>query len=287
MVAQECTVAEWWVHSRPFCNGHQFHYDSDETNTSNGEKPQHPLVSAVVYCTEPVGAGSAHAEDRSGYVGMGGPTLVTNQVLADHIDEVNAEAATTGAPTGNARLLANRGWLCYPRYNRAVMFNSKYLHGVVPGRNFAHSESVGKAKVPVAGARAGDGSSSGRFSNRRLTFMVGFWKKICAVDRGVDSAGPGQPFPVTAAAAAASAPAGGIPLDAVSKYTWPLEMPLTSDFSSVASTDKSSSVGAVRYVAPVAVSPIWQPIRPSENQGAEAEAKSEIIPSYDKCFQGF
>jgi uncharacterized membrane protein YgcG len=34
----ESTVAEWWVHSRPHTSGHQFHFDSDETATCDGEQ---------------------------------------------------------------------------------------------------------------------------------------------------------------------------------------------------------------------------------------------------------
>jgi hypothetical protein len=42
-------LAEWWVHSRPHSNGHQLHFDSDETRIMGGRTPQHPLVSTVLY----------------------------------------------------------------------------------------------------------------------------------------------------------------------------------------------------------------------------------------------
>jgi len=42
-------TAEWWVHSRPHSNGHQLHFDSDETRIMAGRTPQHPIVSTVLY----------------------------------------------------------------------------------------------------------------------------------------------------------------------------------------------------------------------------------------------
>lgn len=76
-------LAEWWVHSRPHINGHQLHFDSDETRIQTGAgKVQHPIVSCVLFVT----------------AGVGGPTVVTNQRI-------------TGA-------LATKGWLAEPKTNR-------------------------------------------------------------------------------------------------------------------------------------------------------------------------
>ncbi|KAJ1411196.1 hypothetical protein B484DRAFT_311538, partial [Ochromonadaceae sp. CCMP2298] len=47
--AREAKYAEWWVHSRPHCSGHQLHFDSDETRLLAGSSPRHPLVSTVLY----------------------------------------------------------------------------------------------------------------------------------------------------------------------------------------------------------------------------------------------
>lgn len=44
-----CAVAEWWVHTRPHCRGHQLHFDSDETRIGQGRSPAHPLASCVVF----------------------------------------------------------------------------------------------------------------------------------------------------------------------------------------------------------------------------------------------
>jgi hypothetical protein len=97
-VAAGCEMAEWWVHTRPHSSGHQLHFDSDETSLESGQKPQHPLMSTVIFVNND----------------LGGPTLVTDQLLGGG--------------------LATRGWLCHPQANRLCMFDSKFLHGVIPGR---------------------------------------------------------------------------------------------------------------------------------------------------------
>jgi len=280
----ECNVAEWWVHSRPFSNGHQFHYDSDETNTSNGCKPQHPIVTSVIYCTEPL-----QESDGGECPAMGGPTLVTNQTLACNLSKLNGGSGD-GGDDGNARLLADKGWLCYPRYNRMVTFNAKYLHGVVPGRNFEYQGKQSSSSAPgplnnssssSSSCSSSSGSSSmnsknGQKSSRRLTFMIGFWKNICAVDRGVDNAGPGQPFP-----------------GADSKFTWPQEMKPSENFPNTPA-DCEGPECTTEYVTPVSVSPIWQPVAGLSSSSSDGAATApctgaggSAIPSYDKCFQGF
>ena len=53
--AKEATVAEWWVHTRPHSNGHQLHFDSDETRIEAGRSPAHPIVSTVLFLSEDIG----------------------------------------------------------------------------------------------------------------------------------------------------------------------------------------------------------------------------------------
>jgi hypothetical protein len=100
----ECTVAEWWVHTRPHCSGHQLHFDSDETKIEAGGTPHHPITSTVLFVKGD---------------GVGGPTLVTDQTLSSG--------------------LASKGWLCHPKKNRLAIFDAKFLHGVIPGRGPAQS----------------------------------------------------------------------------------------------------------------------------------------------------
>lgn len=227
-------LAEWWVHSRPHSNGHQLHFDSDETRIMSGRAPAHPLVSSVLYLNDTVG----------------GPTVVTNQRLAGP--------------------LATEGWMVMPKLNRMVMFDSQYLHGVIPGR--------GCNPLPHQ-------------NQRRLTFMVGFWKEIAAKDRGLDNAGPGQPFP-----------------DATrTKYTWPREMQLAGEVSGsvfnfagagpskAAAGASSASTGVAEAVDPIYLSAIWEPVDSgltAEGTGTEGAVKKvpstvAATPHYSTCFQGF
>lgn len=85
--------AEWWAHCRPHGTGHQLHFDSDDEGRAG---VRNPMVSCALYLTSDIG----------------GPTLVTDQAI------------------GSSRL-AQRGWATLPHTNRLLMFNGKYLHGVV------------------------------------------------------------------------------------------------------------------------------------------------------------
>ena len=114
--ANQIKYAEWWAHCRPHNKGHQFHYDSE--NEGQGIV-RHPIYSTVLYLSDEVG----------------GPTILTNQTLGSK--------------------LASKGWSIFPKTNRLSIFDSKYLHGVVPG----------KSLVP-------------NVSSRRISFMVGFWDTI-------------------------------------------------------------------------------------------------------------
>eukprot|EP01038_Epipyxis_sp_PR26KG_P010057 gene10057-13517_t len=206
----KANYAEWWVHSRPHYNGHQLHFDSDETRILKGNKPAHPIVSLAVYISD----------------GIGGPVLVTNQSLA-------------------STELAICGWMTHPKRNRMVVFDASYLHGVVPG----------KGSIPILEHHEKGGP-------RRLSFMVGFWESICAKDRGVDSPGPGQPFPD----------------ERTSKYTWPKEMGMIEELQVRNKVLKDN----VHLHSPIYVEKIWERV---EGQGGGA--REDAQPDYNICFQGF
>ena len=213
-----CSVAEWWVHSRHHCAGHQLHFDSDETQIESGGAPHHPLVSAVLFVSD---------DEPSS---VGGPTLVTNQTLS-----------------GNE--LATLGWLCHPKQNRLCLFDAQCLHGVIPG----------KGPNPA-------------LESRRLTFMVGFWDKITAQDRGVDSPGPGQCFPEAGK----------------TRWTWPAEMALRPGVD----YPLSSAPERLSKATPISVSSVWELIVEDAKTGNEAGARvgaggSGALPSYNSCFMGF
>ena len=210
-----CSVAEWWVHSRHHCSGHQLHFDSDETQIEAGGAPHHPLVSAVLFVSDDEPC-------------IGGPTLVTNQTLA-----------------GNE--LATLGWLCHPKQNRLCLFDAQFLHGVIPGK--------------------GPNPSS---ESRRLTFMVGFWDKITAQDRGVDSPGPGQCFPEAGK----------------TRWTWPAEMALRPGVD----YPLSSAPETLSKATPISVSAVWESVVDDAKTGDGAGAgvgAGGALPSYNSCFMGF
>lgn len=126
---KDATKVEMWAHNRPNASGHQMHFDSDDEGRGG---IRNPIISTILYIT----------------AGCGGPSLLTNQKL----DDVN---------------LASKGWLCYPKCERLVAFDGRYLHGVIPGK----------------GAKSG----------RRVTLMFAFWSDIrTRIDDGPGSA---RPFP--------------------------------------------------------------------------------------------
>ena len=136
--------------------------------------------------------------------------------------------------------LATRGWLCHPKCNRLAAFDAQFLHGVVPGRG----------PNPRVGAR-------------RLTFMVGFWRAIKAQPRGLDVAGPGQPFPA----------------GTETSYTWHKEMALRPELDSATGPDAPVSI---ELVAPQPVATVWEPVEASASAG-----KAVGGVDYNTCFQGF
>ena len=138
----EATVAEWWAHKRPHACGHQMHYDSDNEGIGG---VRNPICSCVLYVAAPDG--------------VGGPTLVTDQVL------------------GRASL-ASRGWFVHPREGRMAAYDGKHLHGVIPGCGTAPASEN---------------------SQRRITFMVAFWREIEARPFGADGlSGSSRPVPESA-----------------------------------------------------------------------------------------
>jgi hypothetical protein len=88
----------------------------------------------------------------------GGPSVVTNQRLA-------------------SRNLATAGWICRAAKGRMVAFDGKVLHGVVPGKACIKQQN------------------SEPNSNRRVSVMFAFWRKIRVRD---SESGPGaaRPFPI-------------------------------------------------------------------------------------------
>ena len=134
---------------------------------------------------------------------------------------------------------ADKGWLVHPAENRLVMFNASLLHGVIPGKGINPD-----------------------INQRRLTFMIGFWRDIAATQRGLDHAGPAQYFPDIEK----------------TKYNWPKIMKL-SEFP------KSADTGSEKVI-PQDISAVWEPIDIDERVGANLLVKGHNVP-YSLIWQGF
>lgn len=115
------------------------HFDSDDEGRGG---IRNPIISTILYLTDDNTIEGENAK------AAGGPSLVTNQKLTD-------------------TRLATKGYLVHPKAKRLVVFDGRYLHGVVPGRGFQ--------------------------KGRRVTLMLAFWENI-QIRHGV---GPGsaRPYP--------------------------------------------------------------------------------------------
>lgn len=243
--------AEWWAHCRPHGTGHQLHFDSDDEGRAG---VRNPIVSCALYLTS----------------GIGGPTLVTDQAI------------------GSARL-AQRGWATLPHTNRLLMFNGKFLHGVVrvpppplmststthhscPG---ARLRTAARARtVACATARQIPGRGcvpTGDPSRRRITLMVAFWPTIR--ERTDPDPVAARPFPY---ATGQPSPHGWPAV-----FDWPEACDAKAGAGSSALPAARAARGGCAEAAPRmwCVEPVWQPL--GEVTSASA------MPSYDACFQGF
>ncbi len=266
-VAKEATVAEWWVHSRYHNYGHQLHFDSDDEGR-NGIR--HPCLGSILFVTGE----------------CGGPTLITNQVLRGP--------------------MADQGWLVEPSTNRYMVFDARYLHGVIPG----------------AGVAPGGGKE------RRMTLMVAYWKEIKCRTRPTDgslvSAMAWPSATTTSTSSASTSPTimtssatnngalmsneeekhgeAGVPISSrplPSDKDWiSLFAPIpgldgddgnhdrratatatTTDASAAATADALKALG-VTEAQPHKVTSVWE-----RCDGLPIEDLSDV-PSYEKCFQG-
>ena len=188
--------------------------------------------------------------------------------------------------------LANRGWLYEGATNRLVMFDAKYLHGM-HSLLYIHSSVMlifNGCNMYIVGVIPGRGvASSASPSARRLTFMVGFWRNICAQPRGKDSPGPGQPLPD--------------PLS--TSYIWVNEVftaPTVPDTPNDTHTlsepsDILLTSTELKYVSPVYVDRIWERVGLSSSSSTSSSSGTggggrvpdfpSKTPQYNECFQGF
>ncbi len=140
------TVAEWWVHSRPHSHGHQLHYDSDDEGRGG---VRHPIQGSVFFVNGHIsshsteaGASSSSSSSSSSSVMVGGATMIANQRLTH-------------------RTLASQAWLVPPKTNRYMMFDGRYLHGVMPGAGPAPlALTPGKGEMEAAAAAAAEAEAA-------------------------------------------------------------------------------------------------------------------------------
>ncbi len=146
------------------------------------------------------------------------------------------------------------------------------------------------------GVIPGRGVTGASPQQRRVTFMVGFWKRIQAVLNDVDCPGPGQPFPDRNICSlnGTSYDEGKSRLARrVSNYTWHKEMNLIEGKEDTTSTECS-------LVDPIPIDRIWEPVQSlaisdagvsgeptCEPSDSLTEKPSIVAAHYKSCFQGF
>jgi hypothetical protein len=206
---------------------------------------RNPIVSSVLYLT---------AQD------LGGQTLCTDQAFS-------------------STQLATRGWFVGPRIGRIAVFDGSLLHGVVPGR-LDEDNCEGD---PVEG-EGGDGEQ-GLMANRRVTFMVAFWKDIQTQPRSDGLPGASQPFhsPEDAPLASSKEEMVGLPgrecfgpsLKPSSDHSW--REAFEGKHRGQIYTEPMRGMKEVR---PLVVKSVWSPLIGQEDS-------SKRLPAYTQCFQGF
>ena len=207
---QQAQYAEWWAHcrrhtsgllmcfvcvavcsccKRQLCKctcmhaqtkGHQLHFDSDDEGQGG---VRHPIITAIVY----IGDGTEQQQQQQEQQQQeqqqqqdqqqqqqqpeqqqqlqtftGGPTLMTDQLL--------------GGP------LASQGWLVYPKTNRVVCFDGRFLHGQWGSADWVWLCNVGGAIVRTTTTTTQQNNRSGA---RTWAFSSGWWRSKNHPDDGV------------------------------------------------------------------------------------------------------
>mmetsp|Transcript_23029 Transcript_23029/g.33698 ORF Transcript_23029/g.33698 Transcript_23029/m.33698 type:complete len:177 (-) Transcript_23029:38-568(-) len=140
----------------------------------------------------------------------------------------------------------------------------------------------------TSGVVPGRGVCSAPPRSRRVTFMVGFWKRIQSVFLPEGCAGPGQPFPGTnreyfkgiheGYQGSTSPESYNVNSESQQqKYTWHQEMGLLQ------SPDSELDATGCSPVSPIAIPNIWEPVVANSSD----EPSTMIKAHYKSCFQGF
>ena len=94
--------------------GLEFHFDKDENALQMWDVWAHPEVATATYLGD----------------GSGAPLVVFATASETAEDEEEEEAAAAAAAAADAAPTPSRGWLCFPRRGRHVVFDGNLLHGV-------------------------------------------------------------------------------------------------------------------------------------------------------------
>ena len=249
--AQEARFAEWWAHCRPHGSGHQLHFDSD--NEGIGQV-RNPIVSSVLYLT---------AE------GLGGQTLCTNQAFS-------------------SAQLATRGWFVTPRVGRLAVFDGSFLHGVVPGRlgDDVEGDDAAEAKAKAEAEAEAEAEAGGR-QERRVSFMVAFWRDIRPQPRSDGLPGASQPYhsdpkeppPYGGVKEEVGLPGRGCfgpSLKLSWDHTWKKAFEGVGTESQMGTRENET-----REVCPLSVDQVFAEL------SGDSKLEAGRLPSYSECFQGF
>jgi hypothetical protein len=195
---------------------------------------------------------------------VGGATLMTDQTLAGRKEDGSTSDG-----------LASRGWFCHSKPNRVCVFKADYLHGVVPGRGLP----------PPPSATDGNGE------DRRISFMVGFWKaRVRPKPRGPDGR-PGAsmdlaPHLVEASQQQQTQQPLQLPAWVAQGREQLKQAPELREALSLLGPGLTEGRGGLEGPLPC----VWERLVKQQGRGQQGQEEEEALcstPLYDQCFQGF
>ncbi len=186
--------------------------------------------------------------DDEGNGGVRNPIVSTVVYLSDN--DIGGPTLVTTQKFGDNNISDKEGWYFHPKLNRLVVFKGNLLHGVIPGNGLPLDPS-----------------------QRRITFMIAYWKDITQ-----------RPFDASKPCAAQSFPVSG-PRRKESSYKWLHE---DVEYSKLASLHYApgDDRGKVVEASPTHCPQVWAPVTVAKLKTA-GKNKRDAPPSYDECFQGW
>lgn len=179
------------------------------------------------------------------------------------------------------KTMGSQSWVVSPVENRLFVFNAKYLHGVMPG-------------VGV--------TPTGKVEDRRLTFMVGFWRSIEAKDKGKDCVGAGQPYPLMKRVEPPKYPTNVLieeeqddsdnnEENVITRFTWPSllqpkeEWRINEGSASSSSSQSEWKLNDLVELGVTRIAPLWKAVH--ANTLNEQSMQPGLAEDYQSFYQGF